>query len=41
VLKNKIEIVDFEEYNIEMANNAVTQLFDKFPLSYSLIGEKK
>jgi len=36
-----IEIKEFEEYNLEMANNQVTKkLTDKFPLSYMLIGRK-
>ena len=41
ILKNGIAICEFEEYNLEMANNATTEIFDRFPLSYILLGEKK
>ena len=41
ILRNGIEILDFEEYNLEMANNPTTKLYDKFPLSYILLGGKK
>lgn len=41
VIQNGIVIQDFEEYNLEMANNSTTKIFDKFPLSYILTGKKK
>jgi len=41
IIKNGIEIQEFEEYNLEMANNEKAAMLDKFPLSYVLVGEKK
>lgn len=41
VLRNGIEILDFDEYNLEMANNHTAKLYDKFPLSYILAGRKQ
>ena len=41
ILENNIEIQEFNEYNMEMANNESVKLLDKFPLSYILIGKKK
>ena len=41
VIRNGITIRSFDEYNLEMANNPATQFFDKFPLSYILVGEKE
>ncbi len=38
MLRNGIALQSFEEYNLEMANNAATKLMDKFPLSYILTG---
>lgn len=35
------EIEEFEEYNLEMANNQETKLYEKFPLSYMLVAKKK
>lgn len=35
-----IKIQTFDEYNLEMANNPSAAFFDKFPLSYILVGEK-
>jgi len=40
ILKNDIKIEEFEEYNLEMANNESIQILDKFPLSYILIAKK-
>jgi SAM-dependent methyltransferase len=40
MIKNGIEIIEFNELKSEMGNNAVTKTFDKFPLSYILIGKK-
>ena len=41
VLDSGIEIQDFEEYNLEMADNPAAKFYDKFPLSYILTGKKK
>jgi SAM-dependent methyltransferase len=41
VLKSGIDIQDFEEYNLEMGENAAAKLYDKFPLSYILVGKKR
>ena len=41
VIRNGIALREFEEYNLEMANNAAAQIFDKFPLSYILTGRKR
>jgi len=40
ILQVDIEIQEFEEYNLEMANNETAKL-EGFPLSYLLIGKKK
>lgn len=40
ISRNKIEIQEFNEYNLEMANNNTLKFLDKFPLSYILIGKK-
>ena len=40
ILQNGIEIKEFNEYNLEMANNEAIIHLDKFPLSYILIGKK-
>ncbi|MCL2687198.1 MAG: class I SAM-dependent methyltransferase [Methanobrevibacter sp.] len=40
LLKNNIKIGEFEEYNLEMANNDSIKFLDKFPLSYILVGKK-
>lgn len=40
IIQNGIIINDFEEYNLEMANNSTSKIFDKFPLSYILTGKK-
>jgi hypothetical protein len=40
ILHNGIEIQEFDEYNLEMANSESAKLFDKFPLSYILTGKK-
>ena len=41
VWRGGIEVTEFEEYNLEMANDPNQQNLDKFPLSYILIGKKK
>ena len=41
MLQAGIEIQEFNEYNLEMANNANVKFLDRFPLSYILIGKKK
>jgi len=41
ILHNDIEIRVFDEYNIEMADNPDTKGYDKFPLSYILVGRRK
>ncbi|MDR1955006.1 MAG: hypothetical protein LBP82_03525, partial [Candidatus Methanoplasma sp.] len=41
VLQTDIEIQEFSEYNLEMANNEATRMLDGFPLSYILIGKKR
>lgn len=35
-----IEIMEFEEYNLEMANNLESDIYNNFPLSYILTGKK-
>jgi SAM-dependent methyltransferase len=40
ILQNNIEIQEFNEYNLEMANNDSLKFLDNFPLSYILIGKK-
>ena len=40
ILQNNIRIQEFNEYNLEMANNETIKYMDKFPLSYMLIGKK-
>ena len=40
VLQNGIGIREFNEYNLEMANNESAAHLTKFPLSYILIGKK-
>ena len=39
--KNNLQIQEFEEYNLEMANNESLEFLDKFPLSYILIAQKR
>ncbi|MCL2156646.1 MAG: class I SAM-dependent methyltransferase [Methanobrevibacter sp.] len=41
ILQNDIEIKEFNEYNVEMANNNSIKFLDKFPLSYIIVGKKK
>jgi len=41
ILNNGIEIMEFEEYNLEMANNLEIEAYSKFPLSYILTGKKQ
>lgn len=41
VLRNGIEIQDFDEYDIDLADNPDTKNYEKFPLSYILTGQKK
>lgn len=41
IIKNGIEILEFNEYNIEMGNNPATKFLGNFPLSYMLTGKKK
>jgi hypothetical protein len=41
VLKSGIEVLEFNEYNLEMANGLEAKNYDKFPLSYILTGKKK
>ncbi|MCL2115722.1 MAG: class I SAM-dependent methyltransferase [Methanobrevibacter sp.] len=41
ILQNDIEIQEFDEYNMEMANNDSIKFLDKFPLSYIIVGQKK
>jgi len=41
IIKNGIVIREFNEYNLEMANNESIKHLDKFPLSYILIGKKE
>jgi len=41
IIQNNIVIQEFNEYNLEMANNASIKHLDKFPLSYILIGKLK
>lgn len=40
IIQSDITILDFEEYNLEMANNSTTKIFDKFPLNYIFAGKK-
>ncbi|WP_409199848.1 class I SAM-dependent methyltransferase [Methanobrevibacter sp. DSM 116169] len=40
LIKNNLKIEEFEEYNLEMANNDSIEFLDKFPLSYILIATK-
>ena len=40
ILKNGIEIEEFDEYNLEMANNESIEFLKNFPLSYILVGKK-
>jgi len=40
IIKNNIKIEEFEEYNLEMANNDEAKFLNKFPLSYILIAKK-
>ena len=40
LLQNGIKIQEFNEYNLEMANNESIKYFEKFPFSYILIGKK-
>ena len=40
LLQNGITILEFNEYNLEMANNDAITHLDKFPLSYILTGKK-
>ncbi len=41
LLCNGIDILDFSEHNLEMANNPDAKILDKFPLSYILQGKRK
>jgi len=41
ILNNGICVQEFEEYNIEMADNPDVEGYDQLPLSYILIGNKK
>ena len=41
IIQSGIRIREFNEYNLEMANNDSIKHLDKFPLSYILIGEKR
>ena len=41
ILKNNVELIEFNEYGNEMANNSNTKQLDKFPLSYIIVGTKK
>jgi hypothetical protein len=41
IIKNNMEIIDFKELNIEMADNLALRHLNKFPLSYILNGKKK
>jgi len=41
LLRNSIAIDEFNEYNLEMANNHALKFFDQLPLSYMLSGNKK
>ena len=41
ILHSGIEIVEFNEYNVEMANNPEAERYHNFPLSYILTGKKK
>ncbi|MCL2592004.1 MAG: class I SAM-dependent methyltransferase [Defluviitaleaceae bacterium] len=40
ILQNDIRILEFNEYNLEMANNESIKHLEKFPLSYILTGKK-
>jgi len=39
--RNRIEVLEFDEYGVEMANDPAFQGQDKLPLSYILTGKKK
>ena len=41
IIKQNIEIVQFEEFNFEIAENTIIKHLKKFPLSYILTGKKK
>jgi hypothetical protein len=41
ILKTGIEIQEFDEYNLEMANNSETKMYEKFPLSYIITGKNR
>lgn len=41
ILQNDIKIQEFNEYNLEMANNDSLKVLKNFPLSYILVGKKK
>ncbi|MCL2496696.1 MAG: class I SAM-dependent methyltransferase [Clostridiales bacterium] len=41
ILHSGIEIMEFNEYNLEMANTLEAKTYSKFPLSYILTGKKK
>ena len=41
ILNHDMEIQEFNEYNMEMANNDSIKFLEKFPLSYILIANKK
>ena len=41
ILHSGIEIVEINEYDLEMANDTETKMYDKFPLSYILTGKKR
>jgi SAM-dependent methyltransferase len=40
IIRNEMGIIEFNELRNEMGNNPVAKKFDKFPLSYILIGKK-
>jgi hypothetical protein len=41
ILHNNIEVLEFAEYNFEMANALEVKEYGKFPLSYIMIGRKR
>ena len=41
VLKSGFDLLEFEEYNIEMANTEAAKATDKLPLSYIITGKKR
>lgn len=41
LIRTGFQITEFEEYNLEMANNRETKLYDKFPLSYMISAKRK